>query len=119
MRSKNLRAKNDLQSYQVKCGEIKQQYELSLTRLDEAKHEIDVCKERYLAKTQQMQQEKIAAVQAAQDEIRLAAESQFASAQQTFVKLKQDFTASHKERTILQAQCDELAAKVQSKEREQ
>ena len=112
---------NSLTSYQVKNEEIKQQNEISLTRLDEAKQEIEAGHERYQALKKQMEHEKMQAIREAQDQIRLAAERQFASAQKTYMKLQQDYRESCQEKDILSQKCQEMVQSVETleaKERE-
>jgi len=112
---------NSLTSYQIKNDEIKQQHEISLTRLDEAKQDIEAGHERYEALKEQCLIEKKEAVKGAQNEIRLAAESQFASAQKTYMKLQKDYRHSCNETSLLTLQCEEMTRKVdqlEQKERE-
>mmetsp|Transcript_3187 Transcript_3187/g.4692 ORF Transcript_3187/g.4692 Transcript_3187/m.4692 type:complete len:863 (-) Transcript_3187:225-2813(-) len=118
LRNKNIEMKNDLQSYQVKNQEIIQTYELVVTKFDEAKSEIDEGQKRYRTLEKKSAKETIEAVQAAQHEIRTAAESQFALAQKTYMKLKQDYQTSCEERELLKNECDELNVQVQSSKRD-
>ncbi len=119
LRNKNILLKNDVQSYQLKNEEIIQTYELVVTKLDETKIELDEGQERYRALQKQCNREKMEAVQAAQSEIRSAAESQFALAQQTYMKLKQDYQESCDERNVLKDRVEDLAVQMDSREREQ
>jgi chromosome segregation ATPase len=112
---------NSLTAYQLKNEEIKQQHEITITKLDEAKQDISAGHERYRALKAQLEQEKIQAIRIAQDEIRQAAESQFASAQKTYIKLQQDYRESCQDKENLQEQLSEMVNKVETleaKERE-
>ena len=107
---------NSLTSYQIKNGEIKQQYEITLTKLDEARQEFDAEHERYAALMRELERAKMKAVESAREEIRVAAERQFASAQKTFVKLKQDFTKCSEERDFFQQKFGALESKERAQE---
>jgi len=107
---------SSLTSYQLKNAEIKQKYELTLTNLDEAKQEFEAEHERYAALMRKMEQEKMKFVEAAREEVRSAAELQFASAQKTFIKLKQDYQQCLEERDTLGRQCEDIIEKVESLE---
>jgi len=107
---------NSLTSYQIKNGEIKQQYEITLTKLDEARQEFEAEHERYAALMRDLERAKMKAVESAREEIRVAAERQFASAQKTFVKLKQDFTKCSEERDFFQQKFGALEIKERAQE---
>ena len=107
---------NSLTSYQIKNGEIKQQYEITLTKLDEARQEFEAEHERYAALMRELEREKMKAVEAAREEIRVAAERQFASAQKTFVKLKQDFNQCSEERDFFEQKHGALEIKERAQE---
>lgn len=107
---------NSLSSYQIKNEEIRQQHEFALTRLDEAKHDIEAGEERFRSLTKQMELEKQQAIRQAQDEIRLAAESQFAFAQKKFLKLQHDYQKSCQEKDALRQEKEDMAKKVEALE---
>lgn len=113
---------SSLTSYQLKNAEIKQKYEQTLTNLDEAKQEFEAEHERYAALMREMEHDKMMFVNAAREEVRSAAELQFASAQKTFVKLKQDYKQCLEERDTLEQQCGDMIEKfdcLEVKERSQ
>mmetsp|Transcript_6972 Transcript_6972/g.13157 ORF Transcript_6972/g.13157 Transcript_6972/m.13157 type:complete len:687 (+) Transcript_6972:223-2283(+) len=97
-------------------SEIKQQHELVIAKMEEARNEVQSANDRYTALKYRMEREKTEAVETACNEIRNAAESQFASAQKTFIKLKQDYVATCEDRNALKKQCNELAGKVDTLE---
>jgi hypothetical protein len=97
-------------------SEMKQQHEIAIAKLEEARNEVQAGNDRYTALKHRMEREKSEAVETACNEIRAAAESQFASAQKTFIKLKQDYVATCDDRNSLKRQCNELAGKVETLE---
>jgi hypothetical protein len=118
MRNQNMALKSDLTTSEVKYTQLSKIHNLAIAELESVKVEYDkIVKEKEVI-IQRANEEKLEAVRNAQDEIRCAAESQFASANQTYVKLKQDYTNLLKEKEVMSTEMAVCKKKLETKDRD-
>lgn len=116
--NQNMTLKNDVNALELNHSQLNQKYNRTLSELEISNRKCSQLLQEKNELEQRSKVELIEAVKKAQDEIRSAAESQFASANQTYVKLKQDYATLLKEKETMAMELTTCEKKMALKDRE-